>query len=105
MNGTKTKLGYENDAKIPSWGYDFPVLVDMMKTTLDKLIKKNEKFVLCIHDWGCLVGLLYQNTYPTNIEKVAMFDVGTVDTLPPFKDLFIMSIYQVNTGFKTSFTL
>mmetsp|Transcript_23627 Transcript_23627/g.22757 ORF Transcript_23627/g.22757 Transcript_23627/m.22757 type:complete len:280 (+) Transcript_23627:82-921(+) len=86
--------GYLKDAVMPTWGYDFPVLIKMMENTLNSLLAKDEKFTLCIHDWGCIIGTLYQNKYPKNIERMAMFDVGIVDVSPAIKDLAICSIYQ-----------
>ena len=77
------------------WGYDFPILLDMMHNTIMKLKPRiDQKVNLILHDWGSIVGMLYQNKYPDNVQKLVVMDVGII-YFPELKYLFHMLLYQV----------
>lgn len=94
--------GYENPFPSPllkkSWGFDFEVIVEMMKGTLDdlKLGKKYGKpFVLVAHDWGAFIAQIYTTRYPEDISKLILCDVGMKRQFQSSWDALTNIFYQV----------
>lgn len=90
--------GYEKNGymKLKRWGYTFNELVDLIHSTICHYIPQyNEIQVhLVIHDWGALLGLLYENKYPQRISQIIDFDVGIMKR-PTGKSLRIVIFYQL----------
>jgi cis-3-alkyl-4-acyloxetan-2-one decarboxylase len=91
--------GFEKDGadKLPKWGYGSAEVRDAFHETLADFSEKNDdfnEFTLVIHDWGSVLGLLYQNKYPERVKKIVCFDVGII-TKPPFPDFAIIAFYQL----------
>jgi pimeloyl-ACP methyl ester carboxylesterase len=78
------------------WGYSLQQVVDMMAATINRNVKKDEKVTLCIHDWGCVIGYLFENQHPTRVEKIIGCDVALLakDTMP-LKTYLIVVSYQL----------
>lgn len=81
------------------WGYTFDEILDLMHATInERLGEEKRKVTLFIHDWGAYTGLLYENRYPSRVEKIVCFDVaagissGKSKLISPF---FIVLLYQL----------
>lgn len=89
--------GYDGIDKMPSFGYDFKDIVLSMHETLSFLVP-DRTFTLLIHDWGSVIGCLYQQTFPLSVTKMILFDVCTIgnNNVSSFKpkDILIISTYQ-----------
>lgn len=77
------------------WGYSFEDLVARLQFTIDKLVPANKQITLCVHDWGAIIGMLYENKFPDRVNKMVIVDVGLMLTgLPPIREVVIIVIYQ-----------
>ncbi len=50
---------------------------------------------LIVHDWGSIVGMLYQNKYPDFVSRIVALDVGIL-MFPKLKYAFHMIFYQAS---------
>ena len=65
----------------------------MMDNTIKRLA--GERLVsLVIHDWGALIGMLYENQYPTRVKRLVVMDVGILH-FPDLRYVFHILLYQV----------
>jgi pimeloyl-ACP methyl ester carboxylesterase len=88
--------GYEKGGHIPKWGYSFDQLIAFLHATINDIAPKNEKYLLVCHDWGAFLGLLYQTSYPENISKLVLFDIGMTSLgSADLKSIFHIMIYQL----------
>lgn len=86
-----------------AWGYSINECVDLLERTIDEQVPdRRQKVVLCIHDWGSLVGILYENRHPERVASALLFDVAcSVGPGKAFPLLlgatpyFILALYQV----------
>lgn len=90
--------GFEKGGKQrrSKWGYSFFELTQMMHATLEHLIPGDQaRYTLILHDWGCFVGFLYQNYYPSKISKIVALDVGHLEMEEsPIHHTLILMGYQ-----------
>jgi pimeloyl-ACP methyl ester carboxylesterase len=106
--------GFDNPNSNRPWGYDFDVLVDMMHSTIQAVIKRQclegiHQYYLLLHDWGSFIGQLYENKYSKHVKKVCLLDVGNFWDLKfsvylSYQYLFGMSyvvsqIFGYNSGY------
>ena len=61
--------GYHSSNPPKSWGHNFDELIIMLDRTVNNLIGEKAKFDFVVHDWGSIIGLLYQNKHPDRIGK------------------------------------
>lgn len=66
----------------------------MLEITLNKIINKNEKYILITHDWGAVIGYLYENRYPNKVKKMIALDIG-LNVEPRFRIFLYQSWYAV----------
>ena len=68
--------GSVGKAKKP-WGYTIDECVALLKSTIDKHVPNSrQKVTLVLHDWGSLVGQLYENRFPERVDRCVLLDVG-----------------------------
>jgi pimeloyl-ACP methyl ester carboxylesterase len=70
-----------NCSEVKSWGYTFHELVDMMDKTINKA-GCDTPFTLVIHDWGSIIGMLYQKRFPEKVKSMILVDVGIKGPVP-----------------------
>ena len=75
----------------------------MMEATLEVLLPQKTKFDLIVHDWGCVLGLMFQNKHPDLVDKIVAIDVGIMDGPIKLSDVLRIMFYQ--TWFATSFAI
>lgn len=70
-----------NCTEIKKWGYSFDELSNMM----DRAIHQagcDSPFTLIIHDWGSIIGMLYQKQFPDKVKSMILVDVGIKGPAP-----------------------
>lgn len=85
------------------WGYSIDACVELLERTVDKTVPDpRQRVILCIHDWGSLVGMLYENRNPERVSSALIFDVacsvGPGKAWPLFAGatpFFILILYQL----------
>lgn len=65
----------------------------MLDDTIVAVLGKEQKFTMVIHDWGCFVGLKYQNNHPERVSRLVMIDVGIKNQLSLY-DIIVILFYQ-----------
>lgn len=65
----------------------------MLDNTIVHLLGKDQAFTFVVHDWGSILGMLYQNHHPDRVRKMVLFDVGMLSKLPPL-DMLRIATYQ-----------
>jgi pimeloyl-ACP methyl ester carboxylesterase len=79
FEGTHTVLklalpGYEGAPVSEKWGLSFKVLIDKMHDAVEA--QPHGDLYLVAHDWGAYLGLIYADTYSTEVAKLALLDIG-----------------------------
>lgn len=65
------------ETAVKPWGYSFDEILDLFHATIERRVPDAAlKITLCVHDWGSIIGLLYENKYPHRIERLICFDIG-----------------------------
>ncbi|MDJ0899941.1 MAG: alpha/beta hydrolase [Xenococcus sp. MO_188.B8] len=79
------------------WGFDFPEIVALLKTALDKLNPEEKPVLLVTHDWGAFYGYLFEKQYPHLVRKIISLDIGgSVGEQSNFLGYFMIPLYQLN---------
>ena len=88
--------GNEKNGKPKPWGYEINEVVDMLEFTLNKIItnQSNQRYTLITHDWGAIIGYIYENRYPSKVIQMISLDIG-LDVKPRFRIFFYQSWYAV----------
>jgi hypothetical protein len=60
---------------------------------LEALLPQRTKFDLIVHDWGCVLGLMFQNKHPDLVDKIVAINVGIMDG--PIKLSDVLVCYQL----------
>lgn len=84
--------GNEKNGKPRPWGYNFDEVVDMLDRTIES-IRPLKPFTLVTHDWGAVIGYLYENKYSHKVQRMVALDIG-LNVLPRFRLFF----YQLWLG-------
>lgn len=79
--------GNEKNGKPKPWGYTVSEIVDMLDTTLNSIPEVTEPFTLITHDWGAVIGYLYENRYPNKVTRMVAMDIG-LNLEPQLRILF-----------------
>lgn len=74
-------LGTDKD-NIPSWGYSFPELVQMVNLTAKQTFKEGESVHIVAHDWGCALANLAMEKEPGLYTNYIGFDIAAMKGLP-----------------------
>jgi cis-3-alkyl-4-acyloxetan-2-one decarboxylase len=79
------------------WGFDFPEVVTLIKTALDKLNPREKPVILVTHDWGAFYGYLFEKQYPHLVRQMIALDIGgsAMEQSNPLGYLMI-PLYQLN---------
>ena len=64
-----------NCTEVKPWGYTFDELVSMMDDSI-KNAECKSPFTLIVHDWGSIIGMLYQKRFPHKVKSMIIVDVG-----------------------------
>jgi pimeloyl-ACP methyl ester carboxylesterase len=65
----------------------------MLNRTICHLFGDSNQVALVVHDWGSIIGMIYQNKYPTRVSRMVIFDVGIKKQLSVY-DGFVIVLYQ-----------
>jgi pimeloyl-ACP methyl ester carboxylesterase len=65
----------------------------MFHRTVVNLLGNDTKFTLVLHDWGCIVGMMYENKYASRVHKMVLMDVGIKKDLAIY-DVIVILTYQ-----------
>lgn len=76
-----------------AWGYNFSEVDQMLEATIREKLGHSSRFTLVVHDWGCVLGGLYENKRPDRVKRMVMMDVGIKKKLSPYEAVVIL-IYQ-----------
>lgn len=75
------------------WGYDFPVIAEALRKTIDDIpeIKEKEKIVVA-HDWGCFYAYLFDKNYPRFFDSMVSLDVAPYIENNPLIPMYQLSL-------------
>ncbi|KAJ1451113.1 Alpha/Beta hydrolase protein [Pelagophyceae sp. CCMP2097] len=94
---TLTMPGFSDSAdepKVPTLGFDFDAIVDMMHAALEDCAKE-PTFTLVGHDWGAVVCMLYMRKYPNRVSKYVALDTGAIKAKEiTLKEGLVLASYQ-----------
>ena len=79
--------------KAKPWGYSFPELDRMLDATINHNLGNSTNFTLVIHDWGSILGLIYENKRPERVKRLVIMDVGIKKSISLYDGLVII-LYQ-----------
>lgn len=76
------------------WGYSFDELVTMLHDAIKE--SDCDHYTFIVHDWGSVLGLLYQKQFPDHIKSMIVVDVGIKDPTTPTSvwETFLILLYQ-----------
>lgn len=95
------KISYPNFSSLRTdekWGFDFPVIAEALKRTLDKIdlipnesqtVVWKEKIIIA-HDWGCYFSYFFDELYPGFIKGMVALDIAAY-----FDVSFPILLYQM----------
>jgi pimeloyl-ACP methyl ester carboxylesterase len=69
---------------VSKWGHSFPTLIAMMNATIHSILGDDKRpFILIGHDWGSIISQKYENTFPGDLSKLILLDIGQDAPLHP----------------------
>lgn len=81
-------------SKARPWGYSFPEIDRMLDATICDKLGKTSQFTLVVHDWGSIIGGIYENKRSERVKRMVMLDVGIKKKLSPYEAVVIL-LYQL----------
>ena len=99
------------------WGYDFPEVLALLHRSIvrhtcaahrggglsGESTTADKEVILIVHDWGSIVGMLYQIRYPHMVARMVVLDVGILQ-FPQLQHLFHMVFYQLSFALLYAFS-
>lgn len=66
----------------------------MLEITLNSINKSTQKYTLITHDWGAIIGYIYENRYPNKVIKMIALDIG-LNVEPRFRIFLYQTWYAI----------
>lgn len=63
----------------------------MLEETLNTIPEVTEPYTLVTHDWGAVIGYLYENKYPTKVSRMIALDIGM--NIEPQFQIFLYQLW------------
>jgi len=95
---------FDGDITHP-WGMDFDEMTEEVRKLIMEKVPRNEKVNLIIHDWGSLIGCLFEMRYGDMVNRVVSMDVSVYKPKRSILGIFFMIFYQWSMAFAFLFRL
>ena len=75
-------------------GYNFPILVELLHQTIERVRPDDGRVSLVTHDWGAYIGYMLEKAYPDSVHKMIALDIGGHLKPSTAKEAFFIMGYQ-----------